>query len=145
MGRDSLFQRSFQKRRRTHSTGRVCSREGEERREWGKERRRSDASMKSHVPSRVHRNVAGRLAVSGHARACWWSPVFSSAQVDATRAPHGRRARGTAERRGGGREEVDERVSVEQQWWRQRAGEGARGEARSTVGGTKSRKIQVAP
>lgn len=58
--------------------------------------------MKSHVPSRVHRNVAGRLAVSGHARACWWSPVFSSAQVDATRAPHGRRARGTAERRGGG-------------------------------------------
>lgn len=44
---------------------------------------------------------------------------------------------------GGGRH----RVSVEQQWWRQRASaaEGARGEARSTVGGTKSRKIQVAP
>lgn len=67
----------------------------------GKNEEGPDASMKSHVPSRVHRNVAGRLAVSGHARACWWSPVFSSAQVDATRAPHGRRARGTAERRGG--------------------------------------------
>lgn len=98
MGRDSLFQRSFQKRRRTHSTGRVCSREGEE--SGGKNEEGPDASMKSHVPSRVHRNAAGRLAVSGHARACWWSPVFSSAQVDATRAPHGRRARGTAVGRG---------------------------------------------
>lgn len=69
-------------------------------REWGKDEEGPDASMKSHVPSRVHRNAAGRLAVSGHARACWWSPVFSSAQVDATRAPHGRRARGTAVGRG---------------------------------------------
>lgn len=38
---------------------------------------------------------------------------------------------------GGGRH----RVSVEQQWRRA----SARGEARSTVGGTESRKIQVAP
>lgn len=47
----------------------VCSREGEGGGEWGKNEEGPDASMKSHVPSRVHRNV-GRLAVSGHARAC---------------------------------------------------------------------------
>lgn len=81
-----------------------------------------DASMKSHVPSRVHRNV-GRLAtVSGYARACWWSPGFSSAQVDATRAPHARRARGTAEGSGGHRVSV-----VEQQRWRLARGRGEAG------------------
>lgn len=105
--------------------------------EGGENEEGPDASMKSHVPSRVHRNV-GRLAtVSGYARACWWSPGFSSAQVDATRAPHARRARGTAEGGGEGRRASSKR------------GGGSRGgggrQARSTVGGTKSRKIQVAP
>lgn len=41
----------------------VCLREGEGGRGWGKNEEGPDASMKSHVPSRVHRNV-GRLAVS---------------------------------------------------------------------------------
>lgn len=51
--------------------------------------------MKSHVPSRVHRNArAVCMPVSGHARACWWSPApaLSRAQVDGARA----RARHTA-------------------------------------------------
>lgn len=60
--------------------------EGEEEEVGG---RGPDASVKSHVPSRVHRNArAVCMPVSGHARACWWSPppALSRAQVDAARA-----------------------------------------------------------
>lgn len=121
--------------------------EGEEEEAGG---RGPDSSVKSHVPSRVHRNArAVCMPVSGHARACWWSPApaLSRAQVDGARAratpryiaPHGQLRR----LRSGGGGKLH-RVNVEQRWW-QRASECSREGARSTVGGTKSRKIQVAP